>query len=90
MSTAHPASDPPDTPPVLSFVVPCYNEAANIRALYGRIRAVMAACPEGWECVHHDHKEGCTYASIELTWPPAGERKLACAYRKAITRHNSL
>ena len=51
MSTAHPASDSSDAPPVLSFVVPCYNEAANIRALYDRIRAVMAARPETWECV---------------------------------------
>ncbi|WP_211306691.1 glycosyltransferase family 2 protein [Acidiferrobacter thiooxydans] len=35
----------------MSFVVPCYNEAANIRALYERICAVMAACPETWECI---------------------------------------
>nr|WP_233431955.1 glycosyltransferase family 2 protein [Acidiferrobacter thiooxydans] len=32
-------------------MVPCYNEAANIRALYERICAVMAACPETWECI---------------------------------------
>ena len=51
MNTAGPASAAFDDQPVLSFVVPCYNEAANIRALYERICAVMAACPETWECI---------------------------------------
>ena len=51
MNSAGPASAIFDDQPVLSFVVPCYNEAANIRALYERICAVMAACPETWECI---------------------------------------
>ncbi|WP_298136509.1 glycosyltransferase family 2 protein [Acidiferrobacter sp.] len=51
MNSAGPASAAFDDQPVLSFVVPCYNEAANIRALYERICAVMAACPETWECI---------------------------------------
>ena len=38
-------------PPVLSFVVPCYNEAANIRALHERLCTVMAGRPETWECI---------------------------------------
>ena len=44
------AGPTPDSP-ILSFVVPCYNEAANIRVLLERIRAVMAVCPETWECI---------------------------------------
>ncbi len=48
MTTGNPSLDPP---PVLSFVVPCYNEENNIRALYDRILAVMGSCPETWECV---------------------------------------
>lgn len=42
---------PPGPPPVLSFVVPCYNEATNIRSLYDRILSVMTARPETWECI---------------------------------------
>ena len=38
-------------PPVLSCVVPCYNEAANIRALHERLCTVMAGRPEAWECI---------------------------------------
>lgn len=51
MNTKAIAASSVDPPPVLSFVVPCYNEESNIRVLYGRIVAVMALCPETWECV---------------------------------------
>ena len=37
--------------PVLSFVIPFYNEAANVTNLYERLRAVMANRSESWECV---------------------------------------
>ena len=51
MNTADTSPATPDLLPVLSFVVPCYNEVATIRALYARIRAVMDPRPETWECV---------------------------------------
>ena len=51
MNTAGPAATTIDDQPVLSFVVPCYNEATNIRALHERICGVMAARPETWECI---------------------------------------
>lgn len=37
--------------PVLSFVIPFYNEAPNVELLYQRLRAVMENRPESWECV---------------------------------------
>ena len=40
-----------DLPPVLSFVMPCYNEETNVRALYDRIVVVMGSCEETWECI---------------------------------------
>lgn len=51
MSAANVSPPFQGAPPVLSFVVPCYNEAVNIRALYDRILSVMAPRPETWECV---------------------------------------
>ena len=37
--------------PTVSLVVPCYNETANIDALYRRVRAVMESLGETWEMV---------------------------------------
>lgn len=51
MNSAGPASAAFDDQPVLSFVVPCYNEAANIRVLHERLCTVMAGRPEAWECI---------------------------------------
>ncbi len=36
---------------VISLVVPCYNEEANLPELYARVRAVMEGIGENWQCV---------------------------------------
>ena len=51
MNTGNAITPSVDLPPVLSFVVPCYNEETNIRVLHDRIVAVMASRSETWECV---------------------------------------
>jgi dolichyl-phosphate beta-glucosyltransferase len=37
--------------PEVSLVVPCHNEAENLSALYGRIRAIMEKTGKSWEMV---------------------------------------
>ena len=46
MSAANVSPPFQDAPPVLSFVVPCYNEAVNIRALYDWIPFATVTHPE--------------------------------------------
>ena len=51
MSRPELSAQSPDAAPVLSFVIPFYNEAPNVEPLYRRLCAVMDHRPESWECV---------------------------------------
>jgi len=51
--------------PVISLVIPAFNEAGNLAALHGRLVAVMAASGLDWEwIVVDDHSADGTYAVI--------------------------
>ncbi|MDA8391188.1 MAG: glycosyltransferase [Gammaproteobacteria bacterium] len=51
MSRPELGAQSPDAAPVLSFVIPFYNEAPNVESLYRRLCAVMDHRSESWECV---------------------------------------
>lgn len=66
----------PDTAgPVLSIVVPLYNERDNIRPLLERLRAALADQPESWEliCVDDGSADG---TAAEITALAADEPRL--------------
>lgn len=51
MNSRNPVPVSSSEPPVLSFVIPFYNEAVNVAPLYERLYRVMAPRPETWECI---------------------------------------
>ena len=56
------AADP--LAPTLSVVVPAYNEAASLPAFHARLRAVLDASLERWECLIVD--DGSTDATVAV------------------------
>ncbi len=51
---------------MLTVITPAYNEAANLAALYDRLRAVFAAAGVDWEwVVVDDHSRDATPGVIE-------------------------
>jgi undecaprenyl-phosphate 4-deoxy-4-formamido-L-arabinose transferase len=51
-------------PPLVSVVVPVYNEAANLPALWARLEPVMRACGRPWEVLFVD--DGSADRSLDL------------------------
>ena len=55
-----------DRPPVLSVVVPTYNEAAVIAELHRRLTAVMATLDASWEAIYvNDGSRDATLRTLE-------------------------
>ena len=49
----------------LSIVVPAYNEAANLPALYESLRKTLSALSTEWECIIvDDHSSDATFSVI--------------------------
>ena len=54
--------------PEVSLIVPCHNEAENLSALYGRVRAVMEKTGKSWEmvCINDGSKDDTLEQLLDL------------------------